>query len=381
MNWYDFIFSHQKTYRFQRHTIFWLLWWAYFTAIYFHYQQTGLQKVGFEQWSMPLFIKSIFLLLMHLVACYSFTHFLLPRFLQRLNYLELINGLLLLAAFIIGASYQLHSRLFPLIDSALEHRPVLASPNIWWTSISAGLLSTPKVIAAATAVRLVKRWYLKQKEKEQLEREKLAADLQLLKAQIHPEFLFTSLDSIYTFALNKNTHGASNLLLKLSNLLSYMLYECDNKLVPIAMELNVIKDYLALEKARLAERLELDIAVIGDPGDRMIAPLLLLPFVENSFSHCQHEQLDTCWINLEIRLEEDELIMKLINGKHAEEEPNKHSTPGLSNVQKRLDILYPGAYQLKLTIEPEIMMTSLKLPIQYPELLKPLNLTPNYATC
>ena len=76
----------------------------------------------------------------------------------------------------------------------------MGNQNIWWAAISAGLLSAPKVITVATAIKLIKRWYLKQKEKELLEKEKLQADLQLLKAQIHPEFLFSSLDSLYSFA-------------------------------------------------------------------------------------------------------------------------------------------------------------------------------------
>ena len=380
MNWYDFIFSTNKYYRLQRHAVFWLLWWAYFTAIYFHYQQTGLQEVGFERWSLPLFVKSIFLLLMHLVACYSFSHGLLPRFLRRSNTVELTTGLLLVMAFIIVVSYQLHRGLFPLIDATLEHTAVLETPHLWWTSISAGLLSTPKVMAAAAAVKLVKRWYLKQKEKEQLEQEKLAADLQLLKAQIHPEFLFTSLDSIHDFALKKRTQSASGLLLKLSDLLSYMLYECDHQLVPLEMEVKTVKDYIALEKARMGKRLELDIAVAGDANNKFIAPLLLLPFIEYSFAHCHHKKLKKCWLNLELRMADEALIMKLIHGKYNNSPEEVIETNALHNVRKRLDILYPGAYELKTTVEPEIMMTTLTLPLHAPQLSHPINQPTPYVT-
>ena len=207
---------------------------------------------------------------------------------------------------------------------------------------------------------MLKRWYLKQKEKERLEKEKLITDLQLLKAQIHPEFLFTTLDSVYQFAL-KDTSRAATLLLKLSDLLSYILYESDKVLVPLNKEIKIIKDYMALEKARMGDQLEMDIAVKGEAGGKMIPPLLLLPFIENSLSYCYNKHLETCWINLELRVDGNELSMKLINGKSIESLADPINENGLINVQKRLEIMYPGNYRFKTNIEPEIVMTYLKI--------------------
>jgi LytS/YehU family sensor histidine kinase len=265
----------------------------------------------------------------------------------------------------------MHKLIFPLINSAFNYHPVVTSRNIWWTSIASGLFSAPKVIAVAIAIKLLKRWYLKQKEKERLEKEKLIADLQLLKAQIHPEFLFTTLDSVYAFALKDNSRAAI-LLLKLSDLLSYILYECDKALVPLDKEIKIIKDYMALEKARMGNRLEIDIAVKGEARDKMISPLLLLPFIENSFSYCYNKNLETCWINLELRIENNELTMKLINGKSVASVPASINGHGLTNVQKRLEIMYPGNYEVKTNIEPEIVMTWLKISLQE-SLMKEVN--------
>lgn len=360
MSWYNLIWSHKKSYRVTRHMVFWLLWWAYFTSIYFHYQQTGLQEIGFEKWNAPLFIKSIVLVSIHVFICYGFINFLLPAFLLKGRYVSLTVSILILCAIIVLGAYYLHRDFFPLIDTAFDFNPSVTSENLWWTSISAGILSSPKVVAAATFIKLIKRWYLKQKEKERLEKEKLQADLQLLKAQIHPEFLFSSLDSLHSFA-QTDTWRAAHLLLKLSDLLSYTLYECNKPLVPLDREIALIKDYMTVVKTRNGNRLEMDISISGETADKMIPPLLLLPFIENSFSYCVNHQLEKCWINIEFRVERQDLIMKLINGKASEFIPLSENGNGLINAKKRLQTLYAGKYELRTNMEPEMMITYLKI--------------------
>jgi LytS/YehU family sensor histidine kinase len=122
-------------------------------------------------------------------------------------------------------------------------------------------------VIAAIAIKLVKYWWWKQKETERLEKEKIAVELKLLKAQIHPDVLFSSLESIYQFAQH-NPPRASELLLKLSDLLSYILYESDQSEVPLEKELKMIKDYMALQKIRMSNQLEVSMAVKGDARAR-----------------------------------------------------------------------------------------------------------------
>ena len=256
MNWYSFIFSEKKSHRLRRHLVFWLLWWMYFTVSFFHYEQSGLQKAEFEPWNFPFFIKSLLLLSIHVIACYYFINYLMPKYLFKARYIDLVAQILILSFLILLLSYFIHKTVLPLINTAFNYKPVIANQNIWWTSITSGLLSAPKVICAAAAIKLLKRWWLKQKEKERLEKEKLLTDLQLLKAQIHPEFLFSSLDNIRLMVQKKNIDSASMLLLKLADILSYILYECDNKLVLLEKEIKVIKDYLVLEKTRIGNNLK-----------------------------------------------------------------------------------------------------------------------------
>jgi len=361
MNWYSFIFSENKSHRLRRHVIFWLLWWAYFTVSYYHYAQTGLQKLEFEPWNFPFFLKSISLLSIHIIACYYFIAYLMPRYLFKAKYVVLVIHAIILGLLILFSVYFLHKELFPIINAAFNYNSVIDKQNIWWTSITSGILSAPKVISAAAAAKLLKRWWLKQKEKERLEREKLITDLQLLKAQIHPEFLFSSLDNISLLAQTKDVDRASKLLLKLADILSYMLYESDNNLVSLEKEINIIKDYLVLQKTRMGNRLEIDIAVKGEPGTKSIVPLLLFSLIENSFSFIGNKKLENTWLNLEFHIDDTDLTMRLIHGKTIEADG-----PGniMNNTRKRLDFFYPGHHELKTTVEPEIMMTSLKIALE-----------------
>ena len=359
MNWHEFVFSEKPSHRIRRHIIFWLLWWIYFAATYYYYLQVGLQKIAFGNLSSILLVKSLLLISVHLFACYFFIYILLPRYLLTKKYFLLTLSIILLAAFLLTAGYFIHHDIFPFIDIAYHYKITSVNNTIWWTNINSGLLTAPKVIAAAAAIKLVKHWYLQQKEKERLEKEKLITDLQLMKAQIRPGFLFSSLDQIYKSA-KKNSPQAPELLLKLADLLSYLLYECDEPKVPLDKELSMMKEYMSLEKARHGSRLELETVIKGEIKNKQIAPLLLLPFIENSFKHCDN-QVEQPWINLEINIENETLLMKLINGVALPYTQPDNSTDDIIIIEKRLELLYPGKYELKRYIENEIYIVRLQI--------------------
>ena len=371
MKWLDIIFSDKQIWRYRRHSLFWLAWWIYFAATFF-YSQQGFDQAGSIQWILVVLIKSLLILLCHAFIVYSVIYFLLPRYFLKAKYIGFITGFLIVASITIAWGYFCYALLFRLIDDLFHLRSVLASNVLFWNSLTAGLLSALKVVMAATAVKLLKHWMLKQKEKERLEKEKIEVDLQLLKAQIHPDFLFSSLGNIRLFA-QKDSAKASELLLKLSDLLSYMLYECDQPKVLLEKEIKMIRDYMTLEKKRVGDRLEMDIYVSGDLSGKMIAPLLLLPFIENSFSYCINENLEKGWINIDLRIEANELIMKIVNGKSADKIALASLLEnGLANVHKRLDFLYNGRSEMRVNIDPDMMITILKIKLEDEQVQKPL---------
>jgi LytS/YehU family sensor histidine kinase len=139
------------------------------------------------------------------------------------------------------------------------------------------LFNYPTVVGFALTIKLLKNLYLRQKETEQLALEKFKAELQILKAQVHPHFLFNTLNNVYSLILNGSS-AAPETVKTLSGLLRYFVYECDQPLVPLEKELKMIRDYISLEKIRYGDNLNMSVQVRGNAVHKMISPLLLIPF-------------------------------------------------------------------------------------------------------
>jgi sensor histidine kinase YesM len=217
------------------------------------------------------------------------------------------------------------------------------------------------MIGIAVAIKLMKRWWMKLKETEEFAREKARADLQLLKAQIHPHFLFNTLNNIYFFTLNASPL-APGMIKKLSGILHYILNECDHVLVPLEKELRMIQDYIALENIRYGEEMQLDVAINGNTKNKYIAPLLLIPFVENSFKHGASKMILHPAIRMNVIIEGDELVFFITNSKPLlQESTPRQAGLGLKNVKKRLQLLYPGRHKLNIVSEPESYAVLLRI--------------------
>jgi sensor histidine kinase YesM len=364
MKWRNLFFSDQQYWRCRRHIFFWLTWWILFTVTYFYTQQ-GLTQAGTIKWISIVFIKSFLMLLCHVFLVYAVVYHLLPRYFLKKKYFSFIWGFMLAGIITISWGYFCYALLFRQFDKIFRLPSVLSENVLFWNSITAGFISSLKVVMAAAAIKMLKNWILKQNEKERLEKERTEVDLQLLKAQIHPDFLFNTLGNIRLFAQN-NPAKANELLLKLSDLLSYMLYECDQPKVLLEKEIKMIRNYMELEKKRLGERLEINIHVQGDFSGKMIAPLILLPFVENSIFYCCNEKLEKSWINLDLRIEANELIFKIVNGKPKDKViPESPLENGLASVYKRLEILYKQQNEIRINANDEMMITVLK--IKFPD--------------
>jgi LytS/YehU family sensor histidine kinase len=150
----------------------------------------------------------------------------------------------------------------------------------------------------------------------------------------------------------------------LSDLLRYMLYECNQPVVPLRKEIKMLEDYITLEQIRYNHQLDISMDLPEDTSDLYIAPLLLLPFVENCFKHGASQLLENPWVSLGISLEGSVMKMKLVNGKTETFRSAKTEGIGIANVRKRLDLIYPDRYTLKISDEPEVFVVTLRLQLE-----------------
>ncbi|MEL7122731.1 MAG: histidine kinase [Bacteroidota bacterium] len=192
-------------------------------------------------------------------------------------------------------------------------------------------------------------WDLRQQQlvAEELKREKLESELKFLKSQINPHVLFNNLNNIYSYSLEE-PKKVPPMILKLSNIMRYMLYECDEIQVPLSKDLDYLSNYIELQKIQMEGRGEVRFRILGDPKGYRIAPLLLIAFVENCFKHSMHTLIDNINIEITVRVIDGVLDFFAENNFSTEGEvEDKLGGIGLDNVSKRLELLYPNDYILK----------------------------------
>lgn len=192
----------------------------------------------------------------------------------------------------------------------------------------------------------------------------MQAELRLLKAQVHPHFLFNTLNNIYSFVLSKDNRAAG-LVDKLTGMIDYMRTEGEKSLVSLEKEIRLIKDYVGLEKVRYGDRLDLRVEITGNDQDKLIAPLLMIPFVENCFKHGASIMRGKQWIHLSLNIRDDELDIRLCNSKPLKTSGLKNNKNiGLMNVKKRLQLLYPESHFLEIHSREDVYEVYLRVVLQ-----------------
>ena len=239
------------------------------------------------------------------------------------------------------------------------------------------------VLFLTTFIKMIKLWYQNQKNTQSLEQEKLEAELKFLKGQIHPHFLFNTLNNLYALTL-KNDERAPEVVLKISELMNYMLYETNSEWVSLEKELNYLKNYISLERIRYGKRVEVNFNTSGEIHNQKIAPMLLLPFVENSFKHGVSGQVDDAWVEIDLSVKANRLVLKVENSRptlevnHSDRDYAKGI--GLKNVKRRLELLYENEYELKVFDEAETYLVVLKLNLEENANIKDQKTTEIYET-
>ena len=282
---------------------------------------------------------------------YFNTMVLIPRFLARKKYLYYSLSVIVLAIVWAPLAFYLDNWLdvifFDHDEGELELSVYPKGPVIM-------LL----VVGASTFVNLSYRWFFQLNKIVQLENEQLNTELVLLKNQINPHFFFNTLHNLYSLALVKSD-DAPNVILKLSDMMRYTIYDCKEKQVLVSQEIDYLKNYISLQQIRLYERGIIEFNVDMDDQRATIAPLLLIVFLENAFKHGLETLTEGAYIKLNLKVGEHLIHFRLENNYDHEERNSSKGGVGLENVKRRLELLYGTQYQLDMQDTQEVFLVDL----------------------
>lgn len=220
---------------------------------------------------------------------------------------------------------------------------------------------------SSTITKIIGDWVRHTREKQELETQTMQSELNFLKSQINPHFLFNTLNNLYALTLKKSDK-APEIVIKLSEMMRYMLYECNEKRVLLSKEVNYIKNYLELEMLRKSAGMQLDFQVEGHITDQKIVPLMFVPFIENSFKHGLNSHIDKGYVHILLRVDKQYVDFSIENSKpDAKPGPETRLSRersggiGLVNVRRRLELLYPGRHELAIEETPNTYKVNMLL--------------------
>jgi two-component system, LytTR family, sensor kinase len=269
--------------------------------------------------------------------------YLIPRYLfaqKFLAYLLVILGTLVISCILVN----LYFYFYVSVVQNWHHRPGMFIGRGMWVPLFPLLTG----LAIGISIRLAREWARNEKERRELQAEKLLSELAFLKSQVNPHFLFNTLNNICSLA-RKKSDDTEPAIIKLSQIMRYMITDSRQDKVGLEEEVDYLNNFIELQKIRLADRVEISFKIEGDLSAIQLEPLLLIPFVENAFKHGVTYN-DRSSISIELKTSSEELSFSVENSKPAVKDSLKLSEPGigLKNVSRRLELLYPGKHQLEI---------------------------------
>ena len=330
------------------HVLYWAAALAFFT-LYFGRPEGGSygQSLLFVSALLPITIATTYFLLYGLI----------PRYLLKRRYglfaLYFCYTLLLSLYLEVGLVVVLYM-------TVAEYQALVVKPGLAdQLDVIVGMYL---VVFLAAALHLLKSWYAMQTLNHRLRQARLEAELKLkeaeldlLRSQLHPHFLFNTLNSLYALTLERSDL-APEVVLRIADVIDYMLYRGDAERVPLDDEIEHLRNYVALERLRHDDRLQVEFDVEGPVARWTVAPLLLIPFVENSFKHGINAVGSGGWVQIALTVDETQLRFRVVNSNTAEpavRQDGLSSGIGLENVRKRLAHLYPDRHTLHVTEEAD----------------------------
>ncbi len=344
-----------------------------FWTLYFVYE--WLSNAAIDDEYYRYFVNATVVVMLTAIASLFTVHLLIKRYYlqdrKKLFWLYFVLGLLLVVlvrrAFNYYYTYPLY---FP--------EGQLTQPYLFVPKMVIEAANTYLIVGLYAMFYFVKAWYEQQRISHTLHQEKIRAELDLLKAQVQPHFIFNSLNNIYSLSLKKDPK-TPELIYRLSSFLDYNLYDSSANHTSVSKEVDFLKNYMELQKLRFGDRIDVSLNAYSPLDGYQISPLLLLPLVENCFKHGMAEGAQKSWIRIDFSAKEDCLTVKIENSLPSLDSPpaglktNHHSGIGLENVTRKLKILYPGRHELTCRREKDSYLVILKLKTSYDEVHLPGN--------
>ena len=302
-------------------------------------------------------------LLFYMVVVYINLMHLFPNYLRKGKYWRYL--LLLLGLTLMITPIKLVTKFIIFSGNGVMQADILDNMDLYF-------LSMFFVLCSSTVGKIMVDWVTQNRKKVRVENESMQSELRFLKSQINPHFLFNTLNSLYALTLKKDDK-APDIVIKLSEMMRYMLYECNEPRVPLRKEINYLKNYLDLERLRQRKGIEIKLDVSGSVSDQMVAPLLLIPFLENSFKHGVNAAIQDGFVHARLRVENRSIHFELENSKGSVMPTQVHGNRpsggiGLVNVRRRLQLLYPDAYDLSVEETPNTYTVRLDLDLAPPQI-------------
>ena len=360
-----FIFSNQLKHRLARHLAFWLLF-----SLHFIIQNLivgGPSEGKTSRTFLESFLHFLYFLPIYLASTYFFIEVILPKFLYLRKWAGFIGSFLLLLSACFVAIY--YSGVFYLQNTMkVPYSQITFNINKYHAIVD-GMFVPFMLLGIAAGIKFSKSWYLQQRQNEKLAKQKLATELELLKTSIHPRFLLHSLHTVQRH-INNSSVESPVLILQISDLLSYLLYEKDENWVPLEKELEIICYYINLEEKSFEGNLLLKTEFPENTNGKFIIPFLLLSIIETSFEYFFHTAQEQPLFTLAIRVKESTLYFQLHFSRPAGESIDcRLPDEKILSLEKQLKNQYPGLYHLQVTTDTKSNSINLKLPLYSDDLI------------
>lgn len=334
------------------HFLFWLCYFSGAALI-------AINIRPIQHWTF--FLQLMSLVAVDMLQVYLNIYVLIPFLLFRRKYV-LYFSILLTSVFLQAALFiWLHHYFTISGEKGFSYVMDLTPGNLGIQS-----LNIFSLLGLTTGIKFIKDWMLQEQRWQEKEKQHIETELSFLKSQIHPHFFFNTLNNLYSLTIRKSDQ-APEVVLKLSELMSYMLYESSVATVPLEKEIANLQNYMALERLRFGQRLTLCFEIKGNAGLVRVPPLVLLAFVENAFKHGLKDQMGPVRIDLYLEVQTAWLTFEVSNpAGESEELGAEEMVPGgigLKNVGRRLDILYGSNYVLNIERTDNLFKVHLKIPL------------------